>query len=77
MINRAKGKVLYRRITQSQSHILVEDTRIEINSCDRERFKSNMDGGGGDSFDPCECICSHEGAMRRLISLVNINSIYI
>lgn len=32
-----------------------------------------MDGGGsgpGDSFDPCECICSHEGAMRRLISLV-------
>lgn len=47
------------------------------NSCDRKRFKSNMDGGGGDSFDPCECICSHEGAMRRLISLVNINSIYI
>lgn len=30
-----------------------------------------MDGGGGDSFDPCECICSHEGAMRRLISLVS------
>lgn len=73
MINRAKGKVLYRRIAQSQSR--VEDTGI--NSCDRERFKSNMDGGGGDSFDPCECICSHEGAMRRLISLVNINSIYI
>ena len=33
-----------------------------------------MDGGGGD-FDPCECICSHEGAMRRLISLVSTNSI--
>ena len=35
--------------------------------------KFNMDGGGGggDSFDPCECICSHEGAMRRLISLVS------
>ena len=32
-----------------------------------------MDGGGGDSFDPCECICSHEGAMRRLISLVRRN----
>lgn len=30
MINRAKGKVLYRRIAQSQSHILVEDTGIEI-----------------------------------------------
>lgn len=69
MINCAKGKVLYRRIAQSQSR--------DRNSCDRKRFKSNMDGGGGDSFDPCECICSHEGAMRRLISLVNINSIYI
>lgn len=30
MINRARGKVLYRRIAQSQSHILVEDTGIEI-----------------------------------------------
>ena len=32
-----------------------------------------MDGGGGDpNFDPCECIFSHEGAMRRLISLVRM-----
>lgn len=30
MINRARGKVLYRRIAQSQSHIFVEDTGIEI-----------------------------------------------
>lgn len=29
-----------------------------------------MEGGDGGSFDPCECICSYEGAMRRLISLV-------
>ena len=29
-------------------------------------------GGGGDPFDGCECICSYEGAMRRLISLVSI-----
>ncbi|CAO2639812.1 Small integral membrane protein 14 [Lemmus lemmus] len=21
-------------------------------------------------FDPCECVCSHEHAMRRLINLV-------
>lgn len=31
-----------------------------------------MDGNGGAPYDPCECIFSHEGAMRRLISLVNI-----
>jgi len=32
-----------------------------------------MDGGGPDEggFDPCECIYSYEGAMRRLISLVS------
>ncbi|CAH3160253.1 unnamed protein product [Porites lobata] len=35
-----------------------------------------MDGGGGDSFDPCECICSHEGAMRRLISLLRDSQSY-
>ncbi|PFX18365.1 small integral membrane protein 14-like [Stylophora pistillata] len=35
-----------------------------------------MDGGGGDSFDPCECICSHEGAMRRLISLLRSSQSY-
>jgi hypothetical protein len=30
-----------------------------------------MDGDGGDnSFDGCECIFSHEFAMRRLLSLV-------
>ena len=29
-----------------------------------------MDGGDG-SYDPCECICSYDGAMRRLISLVS------
>eukprot|EP00118_Oscarella_pearsei_P003057 m.12735 g.12735 ORF g.12735 m.12735 type:complete len:105 (+) comp24259_c0_seq2:68-382(+) len=27
-----------------------------------------MAEGGG--WDPCECICSHEGAMRRLLSLL-------
>ncbi len=27
-------------------------------------------GGSSPPFDPCECIFSHEGAMRRLISLV-------
>lgn len=34
-----------------------------------------MDDGGGPGdggFDPCECIYSYEGAMRRLISLVSI-----
>ena len=29
-----------------------------------------MEGGDG-GFDPCECICSYDGAMRRLISLVS------
>ena len=31
-------------------------------------FSFKMAEGG---FDPCECICSHEGAMRRLISMVS------
>lgn len=35
-----------------------------------------MDGGDGNSFDPCECICSHEGAMRRLISLLRSSQSY-
>ncbi|EDO47460.1 predicted protein [Nematostella vectensis] len=37
-----------------------------------------MDGGGGpgDSFDPCECICSYDGAMRRLISLLRSSQSY-
>ena len=29
-------------------------------------------GDGG--WDPCECICSHNGAMRRLLSLVRGDS---
>ena len=42
-----------------------------------DRFEVNMDGGGGDSgFDPCECIYSHEGAMRRLISLVSSSNTF-
>ncbi|XP_053560019.1 small integral membrane protein 14 [Bombina bombina] len=28
------------------------------------------------SFDPCECICSHEHAMRRLISLLRQSQSY-
>uniref|UniRef100_A0A672KCL6 Small integral membrane protein 14 n=1 Tax=Sinocyclocheilus grahami TaxID=75366 RepID=A0A672KCL6_SINGR len=28
-------------------------------------------------FDPCECICSHEHAMRRLISLVSSSSPFL
>lgn len=32
-----------------------------------------MDAGGDGGFDPCECICSYDGAMRRLISLVSLN----
>ncbi|XP_065054488.1 small integral membrane protein 14-like [Rhopilema esculentum] len=36
-----------------------------------------MDGGGGaPPFDPCECIFSHEGAMRRLISLLRGSQSY-
>lgn len=66
----------YTAVSLNLKAIFLSKTK-DRNSCGRERFKSNMDGGGGDSFDPCECICSHEGAMRRLISLVNINSIYI
>uniref|UniRef100_A0A7N5JID1 Small integral membrane protein 14 n=1 Tax=Ailuropoda melanoleuca TaxID=9646 RepID=A0A7N5JID1_AILME len=27
-------------------------------------------------FDPCECICSHENAMRRLISLLRQSQSY-
>ena len=26
---------------------------------------------GGEDFDPCECVWSHENAMRRLIGLVS------
>lgn len=68
----------------SRSHTLSQIKRSEepqeqtIHSCSNAevRFEVNMDGGGGgDSFDPCECICSHEGAMRRLISLVSSNDI--
>ncbi|XP_014673481.1 PREDICTED: small integral membrane protein 14-like [Priapulus caudatus] len=33
-------------------------------------------GGGGAGFDPCECIFSHEGAMRRLISLLRNTQSY-
>ena len=25
-----------------------------------------------DGYDPCECVYSYEGAMRRLVSLVSI-----
>jgi len=35
-----------------------------------------MDGGGGAPYDPCECIFSHEGAMRRLISLLRGSQSY-
>ncbi|KAG9479613.1 hypothetical protein GDO78_011569 [Eleutherodactylus coqui] len=28
-------------------------------------------------FDPCECICSHDYAMRRLINLVRIMTYYL
>lgn len=30
---------------------------------------------GGDSFDLCECVFSHEFAMRRLLNLVSIEPI--
>ncbi|XP_012687269.1 small integral membrane protein 14 [Clupea harengus] len=29
-----------------------------------------------DGFDPCECICSHEHAMKRLISLLRQSQSY-
>ncbi|XP_030643819.1 small integral membrane protein 14 [Chanos chanos] len=32
-----------------------------------------MEEGG---FDPCECICSHEHAMRRLINLLRQSQAY-
>ncbi|XP_031552022.1 small integral membrane protein 14-like [Actinia tenebrosa] len=39
-----------------------------------------MDGGGGGpgdgGFDPCECICTYDGAMRRLISLLRSSQSY-
>ncbi|XP_017599804.1 small integral membrane protein 14 isoform X1 [Corvus cornix cornix] len=34
---------------------------------DKFRFIQRTMAEGG--FDPCECICSHEHAMRRLINL--------
>lgn len=36
-----------------------------------------MDGGGGDLFDLCECICSYEGVMWRLIFLVSSCDIFL
>lgn len=33
-------------------------------------------GGGDGGFDPCECICSYDGAMRRLISLLRSSQSY-
>ncbi|KXJ13221.1 small integral membrane protein 14 [Exaiptasia diaphana] len=36
-----------------------------------------MDGGEpGDGFDPCECVYTYEGAMRRLISLLRSSQSY-
>ena len=31
-------------------------------------FLLTMADGGG--FDPCECVCSHESAMQRLLSMI-------
>lgn len=39
------------------------------------RFIQRTMAEGG--FDPCECICSHEHAMRRLINLVRITWGYL
>lgn len=33
-------------------------------------------GGGAPPFDPCECIFSHDGAMKRLISLLRGSQSY-
>lgn len=72
--------VLVREIVHRKSHTLLQ-IKGSVHKEPQEqtiilRFEVNMDGGGGDSFDPCECICSHEGAMRRLISLVSSNDIF-
>jgi len=35
-----------------------------------------MAEGGDGSFDPCECVFSHEAAMRRLLSLLRSSQNY-
>lgn len=56
---------------------LLKKRTIFIRHRSEDQLEVNMDGGGGDSFDPCECICSHEGAMRRLISLVSSDDAFV
>jgi len=34
------------------------------------------EGGDGDGFDPCECMFSHEMAMRRLLNLLRQSQSY-
>ncbi|XP_035407178.1 small integral membrane protein 14 isoform X3 [Cygnus atratus] len=41
---------------------------------DKFRFIQRTMAEGG--FDPCECICSHEHAMRRLINLLRQSQSY-
>ncbi|CAN0043885.1 unnamed protein product [Bubo scandiacus] len=41
---------------------------------DKFRFIQRAMAEGG--FDPCECICSHEHAMRRLINLLRQSQSY-
>ncbi|XP_043099939.1 small integral membrane protein 14 isoform X3 [Puntigrus tetrazona] len=46
------------------SVVTFRSSRFEANGF--KSLRKRMAEGG---FDPCECICSHEHAMRRLISL--------
>ena len=65
-------------IVLSKSRTSSENKNAALsNAAPKTNLKVNMDGGGGDSFDPCECICSHEGAMRRLISLVSSHDAFL
>lgn len=74
------------RAVASLSHGRICETTIERRTDDRLHFltcshvsafltavflsfqgRAEMAEGG---FDPCECVCSHEYAMRRLLNLV-------
>ncbi|XP_075005052.1 small integral membrane protein 14 isoform X3 [Calonectris borealis] len=62
--------------------IVLEEGKIKDDSfkhhvkvfTDKFRFIQRTMAEGG--FDPCECICSHEHAMRRLINLLRQSQSY-
>ncbi|XP_008699640.1 small integral membrane protein 14 isoform X2 [Ursus maritimus] len=45
---------------------------LDLSSQVKSRWAIMAEGG----FDPCECVCSHEHAMRRLINLLRQSQSY-